>query len=277
VSSILVPLAIVAAAATVIGVTARSLPRTRRGEFAREVGIVLGAYVLYFLGRGIVEGDLDTALRNAERVVDAERALGIFVEEDVQRTIVDHEWLVQLANVIYVWAHWPVLAAVAIWLFRSHPAQYRRMRAAFAISGAVGLVIFATFPVAPPRLDGLDFVDTVTSDSGYYRDLQPSFFSNVYAAVPSLHVGWNLLVGIFLLQFARHPLPRVLGPLTAAVMVWAVVATANHYFLDAVAGAATVLAALALASRPAGWWRDRAVALVPLRPHRGRDVGSGPA
>jgi hypothetical protein len=104
------------------------------------------------------------------------------------------------------------------------------------ISGLIGIVIFATFPVAPPRLYGIEFVDTVTERSHAYRVLQPPAFTNAYAAVPSLHFGWNLLVGIAWFRVGRSRWWRPAAVLMPAAMAWAVVATANHYVLDVLLG-----------------------------------------
>ncbi len=113
------------------------------------------------------------------------------------------------------------------------------------ISGAIGLVILILFPVAPPRLMPAGFVDTVTELSTSYRVLQPPSLINKFAAVPSLHVGWNLLVGILIFTTSRNRLARLFalgGPL---LMATAVVLTANHYIVDAVAGSIVALAGLA--------------------------------
>jgi membrane-associated phospholipid phosphatase len=114
-------------------------------------------------------------------------------------------------------------------------------------SGLLGIAIFVSYPVAPPRLAGMGLVDTVTVHSNSYRVLQPPAFVNQYAALPSLHVGWDLLMGIALATAAARPLLRALAALMPLAMVAAVVLTANHYLLDVVAGAAVALVGLAIA------------------------------
>jgi membrane-associated phospholipid phosphatase len=128
------------------------------------------------------------------------------------------------------------------------------------LSGVIGLVIFASFPVAPPRLaePGV-VVDTVTLHSHAYRVLQPAAFTNPYAAMPSLHVGWNLLVGITLARTSRSRAVRLFGWLMPVAMVLAVVLTANHYLLDAVCGALIALGSLSITSR---WVRPASPAAV---------------
>src|SRR5688572_7674976 len=170
---------------------------------AWQVAIVTGSIVAYFGVRGLTEGDPATANHNAARVVDAERALGIDFEPGIQDAVTFSGWAMTLANWVYIWMHWPVVIATSIWLIRTNRPEYLRLRNAILISGVIGLVIFATFPVAPPRLFSTEFVDTVTQRSYSYRMLQPPAFVNRYAAMPSLHFGGNLLVGIAWYRVAR--------------------------------------------------------------------------
>lgn len=207
----------------------------------RQLVIVISAFLLYFLVRGLTEGSTQQAIANGWRVVDFEKAVGLFQEDRVQEAIVGHQSLVDIVNWIYIWGHWPVIAAVAIWLLFRHEPTFIVYRNAFLVSGVIGLVIFATFPVAPPRLMPLDLVDTVTEHSNSYRVLQPPSLVNQYAAVPSLHFGWNLLIGIALVQCAASPGAKVFGVAMPALMAFAVVATANHYIIDAILGAAVAL------------------------------------
>lgn len=234
-------------------------PPSRTGRFrhvtfaiSREVVIALGAFFVYFAVRGLTEGSTEHAIENAGYLIDFERWLGIFVEEDVQALIDGKSPLITLANWVYIWGHWPVIASVALWLAVQRPAEYRLIRNAFLFSGAVGLVIFATFPVAPPRLLDLGLVDTVTERSEAYRVLQPRALVNQYAAMPSLHFGWDLLIGIAIVAQARGAL-KVAGVLLPAAMAFAVVATANHFIIDALAGAALALLGLWAASLIERW------------------------
>jgi membrane-associated phospholipid phosphatase len=140
-----------------------------------------------------------------------------------------------------------VIIAVGTWLSLRRPSSYTLLRNAFVISGAIGLVIFATFPVAPPRLANLAVVDTVTLHSYAYRVLQPPAFVNQYAAVPSLHFGWNLLIGLVLIRTASAWPWKVFGCILPVLMAYAVIATANHFILDVVAGAGMALTGLLFA------------------------------
>jgi hypothetical protein len=229
--------------ALVAGIFAFIVYRNRttldRVGLGREISLVVFAYFAYFAVRGITEGAEAQALANAERVVTFERTLGILWEPTWQSAILSHAALVDFFNWIYVWGHWPVIIIVATWLFTTRPDSYRLYRNAFILSGAIGLVIFATFPVAPPRLAGqIDVVDTVTLHSHSYRVLQPPGLVNQYAAVPSLHFGWNMLIGFAIITNARSLPVKLIGALIPPIMFLAIVLTANHYIIDAVAGAA---------------------------------------
>ena len=202
------------------------------------------AALAYFGVRGFTEGSASDALRNAGRIEDLQRKLGILIEPELQDLITHSSVMVNLVNWIYIWGHWPLIFLVAAWLIRFHPEMYRVTRNAFLISGGLGLIVFATFPVAPPRLTDLDVVDTVTQHSNAYRFLQPPAFTNQYAAMPSLHFGWNLLIGIAIFRVVDRRWIKAIAVVIPVAMAIAVVFTANHYILDAVAGAAFALVGL---------------------------------
>lgn len=230
--------------------TSRNRAPIKRVDFLRELALVVIAYFAYFGVRGLTEGNEARALDNAERVQSFERWLHIAYEARWQSVIIDHHALVTLMNWIYIFGHWPVIVVAAVWLYFRRPQTYRLFRNAFFISGAVGLVVFTVFPVAPPRLAGLSVVDTVTEYSSAYRVLQPPQFVNQYAAMPSLHFGWNLLMGIALASVLRPIGLKLAALLLPVLMFMAVVLTANHYIIDTIAGAALSLTALGVAY----WW-----------------------
>jgi hypothetical protein len=210
----------------------------------RELLLVLASVVFYFGVRGLTHTEPAQALDNAHDIVNLEKSLGLYVEPALQETTTDSHTLMTLMNWIYIWGHWPVITAVLLWLCVRHPEGYRQVRTTMVLSGGIGLVVFALYPVAPPRLARLGFVDTVTELSTSYRVLQPPALVNQYAAMPSLHVGWDLLMGFALVTWGGHRALRLLGVLLPLAMVSAVILTANHYVLDAVAGASLVLACL---------------------------------
>jgi hypothetical protein len=249
------PLMLVATAGVVGGV-AWSLPAERRIPLLREVALLVALFFVYFGLRGIIEGNEAEALVNGRRLEDLERSLHLFIEPDLQQSILDTSWIVDLANFIYIWAHWPVLGAVAIWLYREHRTRYPAYRNAIVISGAIGILFFLFYPAAPPRFASPDIVGTVGERAGYYRDFQPGFLSNQFAAIPSLHVGWSVLMGIALIRESNHRGAHILGVLLPLTMTWAVVVTGNHFLVDGVVGTILSVGGLVIAER----WRDRRTA-----------------
>jgi hypothetical protein len=229
-----------------------------------ELFIIFSAYFMYFGVRGLTESGVDRALDNAEDIVAMEKALGIFVEPQLQSYVLDNHWIVTAANWIYIWGHWPVIFAVLGWLLSRHRDSYYVVRNAMIVSGLIGIVVFIVFPLAPPRLTDFGFADTVTLHSRGYRVLQPPAFVNQYAAMPSLHFGWDLLIGLMLFWNARTRFVRAIGLAMPVAMYAAIVLTANHYLVDGVVGGAVALTGLTLAVR---WQKAHPVArrvMVPL-------------
>jgi hypothetical protein len=226
----------------------RSLDSSVRGGALHEVALVAVALLAYFAIRNSTAGSPDEAFANARHLVDLERWLGIDWERTAQSAVVGNDVATMLTNWVYIWGHWPVILSVAAVLYALRRERYYLLRNAIFISGAIGFLFFALLPVAPPRLvGGLGLVDTVTEQSNAYRALQPPGLTNQYAALPSLHVGWNVLVGIVLLLTTANLAVRVFAVASPLAMGFAVVATANHYVIDVAAGVAVVLVGLAAA------------------------------
>ncbi len=215
-------------------------------QLGGEMLIVVPAYFAYFLVRGFVESREAQAFHRAIDIIELEQALGIFWEPDLQAHLLRFDLLVDLANWTYIWGHWPVIVFAALWLFLLHREAYPVYRNAFVISGAIGLIIFAILPVAPPRfLDAWGFVDTIAERSQAYRVFQPPAFVNQYAAMPSLHFGWNLLVGIAIVRHASTVPAKLFGVLMPVAVFLGIVVTANHYIIDGMAGGTLALLGLA--------------------------------
>jgi hypothetical protein len=223
----------------------------------RQAVLVTAAVLAYFGIRGLTEGDVAVADSNARRVLDLELTLGLDLERGMQDLVLRNGLLIDLANWVYIWGHWPVLIGTLVWLVLAHRDGFYELRNAIFISGAIGLVIFALFPVSPPRLLSQEYVDTVTEQSNAYRVLQPPGLINKYAAVPSLHFGWNLLVGIYWYRLGSRWPSRVAAFAVPTAMALAVVATANHWVIDTIAGAVVALTGLALERRRRRWWLHR--------------------
>lgn len=210
-------------------------------ELALQILLIAGAVLVYFGVRGLTERDAERAVENGFSVLELERTLGVDVEQAAQDLVLDNQALTTVSNWVYIWGHWPLIIATLVFLYRRQRRSYLVVRNAMFISGAIGLVVFAIYPVAPPRLLPDDFVDTVTEWSRSYRVLQPPALVNKYAAMPSFHVGWNVLIGVALFRAVRSRLVRFVAVGCPALMAVAVVTTANHYVLDAVVGVAVAL------------------------------------
>ncbi len=218
-------------------------------ELAKQIALVGCAVLFYFGVRGVTEGSVSEAIQHGRDVLALEQRLGIAFEPGLQGRIAGHRTLTTLANWIYIWGHWPVIICTLIWLHERHRYHYLLLRNAMFISGAIGLAIFASYPVAPPRLIDSGFVDTISQFSTSYRVLQPPSLINKYAAIPSLHVGWNLLVGVALWQASQRWHIRIPALASPILMTAAVLLTANHYLLDTIAGATVALIGFAISRR----------------------------
>jgi PAP2 superfamily len=229
--------------------TAVALPRPRAGSsrlrfVSLEVLLWLGLYPVYLAIRGLSIDSYATALANAHDLISVERSLSIFHEGAVQDAL---EPLHGFFSTYYMLGFGPVVAATLIWLAFMKREHYIQLRTALFVSLAFAAVSYALLPMAPPRLvPDIGIADTVGlaagHDTGSFGGVLPF---NPYAAMPSMHVGWSLLVGIFGFGALRGNPLRWVFALHPVLMAVTVSATGNHYFLDSAAGVAVVLSALA--------------------------------
>ena len=249
-------------------VIATSLPLLKSllgSRYIREVVIILLAYIPYAIARGHAVANADAAFANARDLILIETSLGIFKELSVQSVVISYDVLVHTFNIIYFYGHWPVIIGAGTYLFIKNPPIYYITRNAFLISGAVALVLYATFPVAPPRFLG-GFVDTLAITVPI--SLDKSRLVNPFAALPSLHVGWNLLIAMGLFLATRHPLSRLFAFMLPPSMLLATVATGNHFFIDGIAGASLAVVAFFIAvwlHRVRPRLQERLMARLPRR------------
>lgn len=221
-----------------------SIPAIRNAfgsRYLREPLIILAAYIPYFLARGHAVANAHEAFDNAYQLMQIENSIGIFKEISVQSGTISYSALMHLFNGIYFYGHWPVILACGVYLFIKNPRVYTITRNAFLISGAVALILYALFPVAPPRLSTVGIVDTLAMTVPVSYD--KSRLVNPYAALPSLHVGWDLLIALGLFVGTRHYSIRVMALLLPPAMLMATVVTGNHFFIDGIAGALLALLA----------------------------------
>ena len=245
-----------------------------------EIALVALGFLLYFLVRGAVVDRAPEAFANARAIIDLQTSIGLWVELEVNRWTLESIWRVRLFNFAYFWLDFPLIVALGLLLFWRSRDLYTLLRDALLSSGGIALILYWSYPVAPPRLlPEWDFVDTLQQFSNLaYQTQSTAPFVNPYAAVPSLHVGWALLVVVVVFLATPSWLWRVVSIALLALQSVAVVATANHYILDGVAGVAVALAGLAVALwlRRTGYPRVHAW-LGARAPREGVEGGAPPA
>ncbi|GGX44473.1 phosphatase PAP2 family protein [Streptomyces fructofermentans] len=224
----------------------------RRPPLVREVLLVAGLFLVYKLGRQLATGHGPEALGNAHRVWDLERAAHLPGERGVQSALLHGDTLVHGANTFYATVHFPATAAFLVWLYLRRPGHYVWARRVLAVVTAAALVCHLAFPLAPPRmLAATGLVDTgqVYGPTVYGASPEADPLSNQFAAMPSLHFGWALMVAVGLIVATRSRL-RWLWLLHPLLTLLVIVGTANHYWLDAIVAAALLGTALAVIRPP---------------------------
>ena len=251
-----------AVAAASVGAVAAGLRLTRRprlaaaGVFAQETALVLGLFGLWqYAGSFAVLGP-GGALGRARWIWNFERAIQLPSEAALQRVFLPHPPVVEFMNLYYAGLHFPVLIACMIWLFVAHRERYRQLRTTLVAFTGVCLLI-QLIPVAPPRmLPGIGMVDTAVRYGQSVYQVRSGFNPDQLSAMPSVHVGWAILVAIAVIGTARTGW-RWLALLYPAMTSLAVVVTANHFWLDGIVAAILLGAALLV---QAGVRRMRAAA-----------------
>lgn len=253
-------------------------PRTKRIRhgWLIEVGVGIAIYFLYDTLREQAMGTASTALRHGKQIVDAERFLGIYQEHRIQLAFLDWSPFISFWNIYYGTIHFvmPVVALVA--MYRKTPVRYVRWRNALLFMLGFGLIGFLLYPLTPPRLmpPRYDFVDTAAeyfnfgpqqrielNANGEPTAAARAAFGNLYAAMPSLHVGWSTWSALALLPFVRRRWLKVLLALYPFATIFAIVVTGNHWILDAVGGWVALAAGYGAAVL-----LERTVARIPPAP-----------
>ncbi len=215
---------------------------------ARKELLLFGAaYLLYNAGRGLTNGDMDLAVDNARWVIDFQGGSG--VERGVQDAL-GGVWMFLLSH-IYLAAQIVILPGVLVAIYRWAPKVYPRLRNTVIATWMLSLPIYALFPVAPPRLAGLGMTDAVSEQSAVALAGHSTWFYNPIAAVPSLHCGFAMAIGIAVAAAVQRTWLKVLALSWGPIVALSTVATANHYVFDVVAGLAiTVVGYAAVTYRP---------------------------
>ncbi len=208
---------------------------------AREPALILGAYLVYVLTRNLLGGGSDgAAVDNAAKLIAFESARGFFWEPSWHQWAVDAgQWLVVLFNWVYILTFFPIVLATALIYYIRDRDRYFYYRNIILISFAVALAVFTIYPLAPPRMmPDFGFVDTFKEfGPSWYAGREMAVYYNSFAAMPSLHFAWTVIFGVLFFRQGGIAL-KALGVLYPTMTFFAIIITANHYVLDAVAGAA---------------------------------------
>ena len=232
----------------------------------RQLALFAGAYYVYRLVRGFVDGQAGLAFENARALVDIERSLGLFFEPGLQAWAKGEEWLLLFANWMYVNSHFVVTTTFLVWLYLARNHAFYFVRNMFMVAMGLALVGYLAFPTAPPRfLPEWGFTDTVANFVGESAENSADVLYNPFAAVPSMHVAFALMIAIPAFRLVRRRPLKLFWAAYPALVTFVVIVTANHYWLDAVlgamvAGASAWAATAAFArARPDAWaWRTAA-------------------
>ncbi|NMO56219.1 inositol phosphorylceramide synthase [Actinoplanes sp. TBRC 11911] len=245
-------------------------PTPQHGPWRRallELALVAVLFLAYKVGRIAAAGHVEEAMNNAATVWHLERLLHLPSEYGLQHAVLGHHWLVKIANCYYAYVHFPVTAITLIWLYVWRPQHYIRIRRTLAWLTGAALAVHLLMPLAPPRMiAAFGMVDTGrVFGPSVYGSPNGDTLTNQYAAMPSLHVGWAIVIAMAFIGATRskwrwlwvaHPI------LTLAV----VLVTGNHYWLDAIV--VTLLLGIVLALQ--GAWRTTHVTSIPKpRVHQG--------
>lgn len=237
-----------------------------RHSFRAEAIAVLALYAGYEATRGLVVGTPADAVRHAHEVASLEQSLHISLERQVQASAHAVPGLLGTLGVAYLTLHLAMTAAFLLWLYRRRPAAYPLIRTTLLLASALAVAGFVFFPTAPPRLAGLGIADTI---SGPHVDLNRGLVSSLYnpfAAMPSMHIGYAVIVGAGLLRYGNRIAARLAGILYPLFVLLTIVATGNHFLLDAASGAAVAGVAACVALVLNGRDRPKAASFSPAIP-----------
>jgi hypothetical protein len=234
---------------------------------AQEAAVLLALFALWQLAGSFSAVGPDGALARAQWIWHAERVVHLPSETGIQHAFLGHPLLVQVLNLYYASLHFVVLISCLVWVYAWHRRQYPQVRITLVLFTA-GALLIQFLPVAPPRmLQGDGMVDTAARYGQSVYGSVAGFNADQLSAMPSVHIGWALLVAVVIVQVSRSRW-RWLALSYPVLTLLAVVVTANHFWLDGIAAA--LLLALALLVQRAGQ-----VVRRQLRARRGRPGGPG--
>ena len=229
------------------------------GDAARQLSLFVLAELSYEAVRGIADNSRGQAFINGQNVIDFEKGTHTFFEPNLQSVFLDHRWVIDFANFMYMNSHFVVTTVFLVWLYLFRNSSFYFVRNMFMVAMGLAVVGYALLPTAPPRLYP-EFTDTITDFAKVNHDSAlVKLFINPYAAIPSMHVAFSTMIGVTGVLISRHAITKVLWAAYPVLVFWVVVVTANHFWVDGAFGllvavlsavtAATILARV----RPAVW------------------------
>src|SRR3954463_11474247 len=221
---------------------ARLLPRGPL-DVVRQVLLFALAYYGYRIVRGTVDDPVGAAVafQHSREVIHFEQSLGIFVEPTIQGWVASNTVLIDVASWLYLNAQFTVTMACLVYIYLRHNSSFYFVRNMFAVAMWTANVGFMLFPAAPPRFfPEWGFQDSVANLTHVGHDsVTVNSLVNQYAAIPSMHVAFALMIAIPLARLAKHRVTRVFWTVYPFLVTFVIISTANHFVTDAVLGAAT--------------------------------------
>src|ERR687883_46429 len=228
--------------ARLLSLQARLLPRGLL-DVVRQVLLFGAAYYGYRLVRGAVDDPVGAAaaFKHARELISIEQSLHIFVEPSIQAWAVTKPAIIDPASWVYINAQVTVTVAALVWLYLRHNSSFYFVRNMFAVAMGIALIGYIVLPTAPPRFfPEWGFVDTVSDMVGVRHDsVTVDALFNPYAAIPSMHVAYSLMIAVPIARLGRHRVTRIVWSLYPLLVTFVIVATANHFLTDAFLGAVT--------------------------------------
>jgi len=231
-----------------------------------QLFIIFGLEKVYEVSRGIVPRQSDVAKQNGLAVVNLEKTLHIFDEWRLQHFVLtpkhwylgpvtlDRDVIISVINHFYLYSHFISTLVFLGWLYMFRRRSFAFVRTVLIITSALALIVYILFPMMPPRLLGshamglyhYKFQDTIALVLNYKLQ-QTHLTYNPYAAMPSLHFAWALILGVTLVLIGRHWPLRVVGALYPFMMLATILISGNHLLLDAVGSVLVVAVAVPIA------------------------------
>ncbi|MDX6590193.1 MAG: hypothetical protein QOI84_1467 [Solirubrobacterales bacterium] len=244
------------------------------GDLGRQIGILVGVDVAYELVRGLADTQRATAIAHGQQIIELEQSTHTLFEPSLQAFFMPAHWVIDVANQIYLNAQFSIALGFLVWLYLFRNESYYFVRNMFVVAMSLALLGYTIYPTAPPRMfPAHGFVDTITDFSNVNHDSAlAKVFINPYAAIPSMHCAFAMMIGGTGLMVCRHWWSKLFWGFWPFLVLWVVVVTGNHYWIDAALGWMVALTAAVVASRLLARARPEAWAFRSASPQEAETV-----